>query len=103
MERVRIWTEVDIHEIENHITLVDDKFAFCPGCKEMGIKIEGLKSCPKCNREFKYVTARESRGLKGLEMIGRIRKKLPDLTFVDYDDYERVTGKKKAESLFKDI
>ena len=79
---------------------VDDKFGFCPGCREMGIKLEGLKTCPKCGREFKYVTAHDSKGPKGFEMVGRIRKKLPHLAFVDYDDYERISGKKKAESLF---
>ncbi len=101
MEFIRIWTEVDIRNIESHIIVVDDKFGFCPGCREIGIKLEGLKACPKCGREFKYVTARESKGARGHEMIARTRRKLPDMSFVDYDDYERLTGKKKAESLFK--
>jgi len=100
MDHIRVWSEVDLAEIQNHIITVDDKFGFCPGCREMGIKLEGLKTCPKCGREFKYVTAHESRGTKGFEMIGRIRKKLPHMIFVDFDDYERISGKKKAESLF---
>jgi predicted amidophosphoribosyltransferase len=100
MDHIRIWSEVDLAEIQNHIITVDDKFGFCPGCREMGIKLEGLKACPKCGREFKYVTAHDSKGPKGFEMVGRIRKKLPHLAFVDYDDYERISGKKKAESLF---
>ncbi|HSV97147.1 MAG TPA: hypothetical protein VLM75_09455 [Spirochaetota bacterium] len=100
MDHIRVWSEVDLAEIQSHIITVDDKFGFCPGCREMGIRLEGLKKCPKCDREFKYVTAHESRGAKGFEMVGRIRKKLPHLVFVDYDDYERISGKKKAESLF---
>lgn len=103
MDHIRIWSEVDIGDIESHIVFVDDKFGFCPGCKELGIKIEGLRKCPKCGRKFTYVTARESKGPKGLEMIARIIKKLPHLTFVDYDDYERATGKKKAAGLFNGI
>lgn len=100
MEYIRIWTELDIKSIEDHIVVVDDKFGFCPGCKEIGIKLDGLKVCPKCGREFKYVTARESRGPRGHEMIARTRRRLPNMSFVDYDDYERLTGRKKAEGLF---
>ncbi len=103
MEFIRIWSEVDLQDIENHIIIVDDKFGFCPGCREIGIQIEGITKCPKCGRELKYVTARESKGPRGFEMAARVRKKLPHLAFVDYDDYERLTSKKKAESLFKDI
>lgn len=98
-DMIRIWTEVDIEEIQNRIVVVDEKFGFCTGCKEIGIKLEGLHACPKCGREFKYVTTRD----KSPAMVMRTKKKLPHLTFVDYDDYERVTGKKKAETLFKKI
>ena len=103
MEYLRVWTEVDIGEIENKIIIVDDKFGYCPGCKEIGIKLEGVKRCPKCSREFAYVTSREASGGKSFDIVLRTRKKLPDLTFVDFDDYERVMGKKKAQSLFKGI
>jgi hypothetical protein len=98
-EFLRIWTEVDISEIQSHIIVVDDKFGFCTGCREIGIKIEGLQKCPKCGREFKYVTSRD----KSPAMVMRTKKKLPGLTFVDYDDYDRLTGKKKAETLFKKV
>ncbi len=104
MEYLRIWTEIDIAEIQNSILVIDDKFGFCPGCKEMGIKLEDLKNCPKCEREFNYITSREAKGGgKGHTFVTRALKKLPDCTFVDYDDYERITSKKKAESLFKEI
>ncbi|MCX7680121.1 MAG: hypothetical protein N2316_13020 [Spirochaetes bacterium] len=98
-EMIRVWTEVDITDVQSHIVVIDEKFGFCPGCREIGIKIEGLQKCPKCSREFKYVTSRD----KSPAMVMRTKKKLPHLTFVDYDDYERVTGKKKAEMLFKNI
>jgi hypothetical protein len=105
MDHIRIWTEVDIKELQEHVIIVDDRFGFCPGCRELGIRIDDLKKCPKCGREFKYVTSRESAqgGGKGFEVIMRIKKKMPHLTFIDYGDYERVTGRKKAESLFKGI
>lgn len=105
MDYIRIWTEVDIKDIQEHIIIVDDRYGFCPGCKEMGMRIDGLKKCPSCGREFKFVTSREAAqgGGRAFELIMRVKKKLPELTFVDYGDYERLTGKKNAETLFKNI
>ncbi|MBN2039564.1 MAG: hypothetical protein JW864_05955 [Spirochaetes bacterium] len=104
MEFIRIWTEVDTDEVQENILIVDDIFGFCPSCREMGIKLENLKSCPKCNKNFKYVTSREAKnGGKAVDMVKRIRKKLPDLIFVDYSDYEYCTSRKKAEGLFGGI
>jgi hypothetical protein len=102
MEHMRVWAEVDITEVADHIIIADDKFGFCTGCREIGIKVEGVTQCPKCGRVFKYISARESKGGRH-EIVARLRRKAPALTFVDYDDYERLTGKKKAEGLFKDI
>ncbi len=105
MDYIRIWTEVDIKDVQEHIIIVDDRFGFCPGCKEMGMRIDNLTKCTKCGREFRYVTSRESAqgGGKGFEIMTRIKKKMPGLIFVDYADYERTTGKKKAETLFGGI
>ncbi len=99
MEYLRIWKEMDIREVQEHIIMVDDMLGFCPGCKELGIDLKELSACPSCGREFKYVTAAESSGGKA-DIVIRLKKKLPNLVFVDYDDYQRLTGKKKAESLF---
>ena len=99
MEYMRIWTEIDIKEVEDHIIMVDDMFAFCPHCKKIGIELKDLKKCPSCSREIKYVTSKDAKHGK-VDIVTRIRKKLPELTFVDYNDYERITGKKKAEDIF---
>ena len=96
---MRIWTEVDLKDIQDHIIMVDDMLGFCPKCKKIGIDLKELDNCPSCETEFKYVTSKEAKGGKK-DIVLRIRKKLPDLTFVDYDDYLNLTGKKKAEGLF---
>ncbi|HDP79869.1 MAG TPA: hypothetical protein ENN21_03395 [Spirochaetes bacterium] len=103
MDYMRTWTELDIKEVEEHIVVIDDKFGFCPGCREIGIGLENLSLCPKCGRELKYATSREARGAKAAEAVARARRKLPNLVFIDYDDYERLTSKKKAADLFKDL
>lgn len=100
MEYVRVWTEVDLKDIEDHIIIVDDKYGHCPACKKIGIELKELSKCPSCGRVFKYVTSKDAQGGKK-DIVTRTRKKLPALTFVDYNDYEHEIGKKKAESLFK--
>lgn len=99
MDQIRVWTEMDIKEVQEHIIMVEDIFGHCPNCRKIGIELKDVKKCPSCGREFKYVTSKEARGGK-VDIVVRTKKKLPHLTFVDYEDYERVTGKKKAESLF---
>lgn len=99
MEFMRIWTEVDVEDVQKHIIMVEDKFGHCPGCKQIGIELKELKKCPGCGITFKYMTSKDARGGK-TGIVMRSMRKLPDLVFVDYDDYERVTGKKKAEGLF---
>jgi hypothetical protein len=99
MEYLRVWTEVDLKEIEDHIVIVDDKYGYCPACKKIGIELINLKKCPSCGREFKYVTSKEAQGGRH-DIVIRTRKKLPGLTFVDYNDYDHELGKKKAGSLF---
>ncbi|MBN2080200.1 MAG: hypothetical protein JW838_14620 [Spirochaetes bacterium] len=99
MDYMRIWTEVSIHEIENHIIFVDDKYGHCPGCKKIGIELKDLRNCPSCGREFKYVTSKDARGGK-TDIVMRTKKKLPTMIFVDYNDYEHVLGKKNAAGLF---
>ena len=99
MDYLRVWQEVDISEIKEHLLMVDDRYGHCPGCNKIGLELKDLKKCPSCGREFRYVTSKDAKGGKH-EIVIRTRKKLPDLTFVDYDDYVRVTGKNTAESLF---
>lgn len=104
MDFLRIWEKADTKEIQNSILVIDDKFGFCPACKELGIAIDNIKNCPKCKREFKYVTSREARGgEKSVAFVARTMKKLPHLIFVDYEDYEYITRKKKAEDLFSGL
>ncbi len=104
MEMIRIWEEVDINKVKESVLIVDDKFGFCPGCREIGIKLEGLTNCPKCGRKFIYMTSRDaSTGEKGMAFVRRALKKLPELKFIDHHDYEYYTAKKNAEGLFNGI
>lgn len=99
MGYIRIWKEADIDNIKEHIVIVDDRYGYCPNCKEAGLELKNLESCPQCGRRFKYAAAKDAAAKA--ELLARAMKKLPNMTFVDYGDYERETGKKTAEGLFK--
>jgi uncharacterized Zn finger protein (UPF0148 family) len=98
MDLIRIWKEVDIKEIEDHLIIVDDLHGFCPSCKKTGIKYGEMKQCPSCSREFKYAATREVGS--SMQVINKIRKHHPELTVIDYNDYKHLSDKKKAGSLF---
>ena len=100
MEFIRIWQEVNIADITENIVLVDDKFGHCPNCKKIGIELKDLTHCPSCNREFKYVSSKEAKNGKH-EIVKRSLKKLPNMKFVDYSDYEHALSKDKLENIFK--
>ena len=100
MDLIRVWSEIDIEDIKEHVVIADDKYGHCPNCKQIGIELKDLTTCPKCGREFKYITSSEAAGGK-FDIVVRIKKKVPHLTFVDYHDYDRLTGKKMAQDLFK--
>lgn len=99
MAYMRIWKEMDITEVIGHIVIVDDQLGFCPNCRKIGIPLKDLEKCPSCDNEFHFVTSAEAKHGKK-DIVMRTLKKLPHLTFVDYDDYEYATGKDKADNLF---
>lgn len=103
MDLLRIWQEADIKDVQEHILMADELFGFCLGCKTPGLKLQDLKKCPQCGREFIYITSKDVRGHKSAEVVMRLKKKLPHLLFVDYDDYERLVSKNKAADLFKNM
>jgi hypothetical protein len=100
---IRTWVEQDLKDIEAHIILVGELSSDCGVCKEIGLDINRHRTCPKCGTNFKYVTSR----LAGHEskdrffVIKRVRAKCPDLIFVDYEDYKKLTSKSKAEEFFR--
>ena len=100
MDLVRIWQEVNVSDITGNIVLVDDKFGHCPNCKKIGIELKDLTHCPSCNTEFKFVSSKEAKNGKR-DIVLRALKKLPNMKFVDYDDYEHALSKDKLDDLFK--
>lgn len=92
-EFIRVWREVDINEIAEHLLVVGVLSGDCYKCRELGISYPAAKKCPKCGTDFKYIASR-SREIK------KIKKKRPDLIFIDYEDYTKLINVTKARDLF---
>ena len=100
---LRTWQHFDLEEVEKHLLIVGDVSGDCAACRELGISYIEAKSCPRCKVAFKYVTSRrlETHPGERFQIVSRMRQKRPDLVFIDYEDYKRTTGRKKAREFFE--
>ena len=99
---LRIWKEVPLEEIQKSVLVVGDLNAYCGACKEIGLSYKTVKTCPKCQAEFRYVTSKLTSGNAPgrYKEVARITLARPELAFIDYDDYHKLTTRSKAHELF---
>lgn len=101
MQFVRIWVELDMNDVRQHLLMADESLGSCATCREIGLKLQSVKTCPKCGTEFRYVTTKPTGIQKTVDpkVLARIREKRPDLTLVDWTDYDHGQGKLSAREL----
>ena len=95
---IRIYKKLDITEVQNHILILGDLSGICGKCQHLGLKVDSPQ-CPACRGEFKYIAFRNIKN--HLPKMKTINETRPDIIFVDYDDYKRITGALKAEKFFE--
>ena len=97
-ENLRIWEEKELSEIGAHLLIMGDTLGNCATCRCLGIDLS-KKACPECKTEFRYVTSRriESHPGEAYRIVRRTRQTRPDLTFVDYTDFKRLTDRAKGK------
>ncbi len=101
-EFLRTWQTYDLEEVQKHLLILGDVSGDCAACRELGIAYLTAKECPRCKTAFKYVTSRrlETHPGERFQIVARLRDKRPDLVFLDYEDYKRTLGRKKAREFF---
>lgn len=92
-EFIRVWKEVDIKEVSEHLLIVGASTGDCSKCRELGINYSTVKTCPKCGTDFRYIASRNKE-------IRKIKEKRPDLIFIDFEDYKKETHFIKARHFF---
>ncbi len=95
---VRVWDELDIEEVSKHLLIIGEVLATCNNCQALGLDVK-VKTCPKCNVEFKFA-AFSSKKL-GISEFNKIRGRRGEAAFIDYDDFKKAIGDIKAKNFMK--
>jgi hypothetical protein len=100
---LRTWQVFDVEEVAKHLLILGDLTGDCAACRQLGISYLEGRECPQCKTPFKYVTSRrlETHPGERFQIVSRLREKRPDLIFLDYEDYKRTLGRKKAREFFE--
>ena len=99
---LRTFQEYDIENVKQHLLIWGDLSSDCAACRMLGIDAFTAGQCPQCGTPFKYVTSRrlETNPGERFHLAKRMREKRPDLIFIDYTDYSKILGQKKARDFF---
>ena len=99
---IRVWTRKDISDVQKHLLIIGDTLADCASCREIGLDLKTAKRCPGCQAEFRYVTSRrfESHPSERFQIIKHLSESRSDLTWIDYEDYRKITGRQQAREFF---
>lgn len=92
---LRTWKEFDLKEVEKHLIVMGELSAECFSCHKVGIEAKTAQ-CPQCGAHFKYMGFRRKLNMNYLH---KLKEELPYMTFIDFDDFKRATGKSAARNL----
>jgi len=98
---LRVWKKFSLKEIKQSLLIIGDLAADCAACRELGLSYEKTKTCPQCGVEFRFVTSRPASGNSSdrFRWVRRLSEKRPDLTFIEYDDFKKSTGRSQARQI----
>lgn len=92
---IRIWKELDLADIAQHLIVAGQQSAECYHCHTIGLDFTTV-TCPHCNTHFKYMGFRRK---DEVNFLKRFKDEMPYLTFIDFDDFKRGHGKSDAHKL----
>jgi hypothetical protein len=101
-EYLRTYRLFEFADVQEHLLILGDLKGDCAKCRALGIDHQNATRCPECGTPFKYVTSRrlESNPGERFHLVRRISERRPDLCWVDYSDYQKILGHKKAKDFF---
>lgn len=99
---LRTYQPYDLEDVEKHLLIVGDVSADCASCRQLGLDPVTTKQCPQCGTIFKYLTSRrlEEHAGERFAFARKMSQKRPDLVLLDYSDYTKCLGQKKARDFF---
>lgn len=98
---LRLYQEFELEEVGKHLLILGDLASDCAACRCLGIDGYSATQCPECGTPFKYLTSRRIENHPGerFQIVRRARESRPDLIFIDYGDYQKAVGQKKARDI----
>src|SRR5688500_1345262 len=100
-EYLRTYKSYDLEEVRKHILILGDLVGDCGACRYLGID-PAAQACPECHTNFKYVTSRRLEAHPGerFNIVRRAHERRPEMVFLDYGDFSKSLGQKKARDFF---
>ncbi|MBD3245867.1 MAG: hypothetical protein GF333_02530 [Candidatus Omnitrophica bacterium] len=92
---LRIWKKFDLEEVEKHLIVVGELSSECYACHHLGLDARDAV-CPQCGAAFKYMGFRRHLTMNYLQ---KLNDELPHMTFIDFEDFKKVRGKRDARRL----
>jgi len=98
---VRVWTEINVEEIEKHLILIEDLYGTCGNCKKLGLNYLKDISCPACGTRFKYAATSIKNPAEIVKILNRIQTAGLNLKLIEREDYNKAQAKDALGTLFK--
>jgi len=95
---IRVYQNRNIKDIEEHLLAYGDTSGSCAKCNALDLKL-ALTKCPKCGTYFKFVSFRNIK--VHLPKVQKLKSDRPDVEIVDFDDFKRMSGERKAREFLK--
>ncbi|MDP8260223.1 MAG: hypothetical protein P9L96_04395 [Candidatus Gygaella obscura] len=96
---LRVWKELDLNDVKEHIAILGIKSAICQKCKNNIADLSKGK-CDSCNSQIKYITFRQEI-VEDPSFFVKLKVWRKQFICVDYKDYNNMTARMKAEEIFK--
>ena len=98
---IRVWTTLDLREVNEHLMLIDDLYGTCARCKQLGLNYLKDRTCTGCGATFHFIATNLKSPTDSGKILGRLLQEKLDLRLIDRSDYERATAKDAVGDLFK--
>ena len=97
MKFLRIWQELNLEDIKQHLLVVGELSAECFNCHELGID-SARRSCPNCGTVFKYIGFRRKLRAQDFKSFNQERA---GVIIIDFFDFKKAINKENAHDIFK--
>ena len=95
---IRVYKKIELDDVKEHMMICGDLSYSCTKCNNMTLKIE-MTNCPECQTDFRYISFRNVKD--NTPKMLKLSETHTHLTFIDFDDFKKMTGSAKAQNFFK--